>query len=274
MVDGKKIANDVCDQLIADGVAGLSLGILMSGADAVTESFVRIKARTAEKLGVVVVREVIPETAAAEEVLNALETLAKNTDGVIVQLPLPKHIDVEVVLAAIPPEKDVDGISSTPRVRPPVAEAVKEVLENADVDVSGKNAVVVGSGRLVGKPCASLLEELGANVTILGRGDSLDALKDADIVVLGAGEPGLVKPEYLKEGVILIDAGTSESSGKIAGDADPSCAEVASIFTPVPGGVGPIAVAMIFKNLLSLSKGRYTAGNGQSKKRLAKTSRK
>ncbi len=260
IVDGRTMANGVCERLIADGVAGLSLGILMSGADAVTESFVRIKARTAEKLGVVVVRESLPESATTDEALFALLTLAKNTDGVIVQLPLPAGrqgfpgIDTERILAAIPPEKDVDGISPAPLVRPPVAEAVGEILENAGVDASGKKAVVVGSGRLVGKPCASLLTELGANVTILGRGDALDALKDAEIVVLGAGEPGLVKPEHLKEGVVLIDAGTSESSGKIAGDADPSCAEVASVFTPVPGGVGPVAVAMIFKNLYQLGR--------------------
>lgn len=122
------------------------------------------------------------------------------------------------------------------------------------VPTRGKKATVVGSGRLVGAPAARLLRELGAEVQVLEKGDSLDVLKDADIIVLGAGEPGLVKPEHLKEGVVLIDAGTSESNGKVAGDADPACAEKAALFTPVPGGVGPIAVAMIFKNLFALAK--------------------
>lgn len=99
-----------------------------------------------------------------------------------------------------------------------------------------------------------MLAEMGARVTSIGRGDSLDPLKEADIIVLGAGEPGLVRPGHIKDGVVLIDAGTSESSGKIAGDADPACADKAALFTPVPGGVGPVAVAMIFKNLLALTK--------------------
>jgi methylenetetrahydrofolate dehydrogenase (NADP+)/methenyltetrahydrofolate cyclohydrolase len=137
-----------------------------------------------------------------------------------------------------------------------VAGAVAEVLERHHVDVTGKKTVVVGAGKLVGKPVASMLAEMGAEVSVVTSTEgSLEELKTADIVVLGAGSPGFVKPDMLKEGVVLIDAGTSESNGKLAGDADPSCAEVASVFTPVPGGIGPLAVAMIFKNLLALTQG-------------------
>ncbi len=252
-IDGKVIAERVFQRLAADGIAGKKLGILIAGSDTVTDSFVRTKARAAERIGVVITRTTIPETATTEEALRALEKLAAETDGVIVQLPLPAHIDTEAILATIPPEKDVDGISASPKVRPPVAEAIAEILSQSGTQVHDTNVVVVGSGRLVGKPAATMLKEMGAHVTVLTHGDSLKTLKDADIIVLGAGEPGLVKPEHLKNGVILIDAGTSESSGKIAGDADPTCADVASLFTPVPGGVGPIAVAMIFKNLLNLA---------------------
>jgi len=252
-IDGRVLADAVFARLGARD-SSPSLGILIAGSDTVTDSFVRTKARAADRLGVTVVREIIPASASTEDALGALALLARRVDGLIVQLPLPTQIDVEKVLAAIPPEKDVDGISASPKVRPPVAEAVAEILAAHSVEVKGTNAAVVGSGRLVGKPCAALLTELGASVTVIHRGDSLDALKDADIVVLGAGEPGLVKPEHLRHGVVLIDAGTSESSGKIAGDADPACAEIASVFTPVPGGVGPIAVAMIFKNLFELAK--------------------
>ena len=250
IVDGRVIAEGVYARLPKKA---LKLGIIVGEASPVIDSFVKIKQRAAERLGVELVREELPEGAATADAVAAVIALAAKTDGIIVQLPLPKQIDVEEVLAAIPPEKDVDGISAAPMVRPPVAEAIREILEFAHIDAKGKKTVVVGSGRLVGKPSASLLKELGASVRVLTHGDSLDALKDADIVILGAGETGLVKPEHLKKGVILIDAGTSETSGKIAGDAEASCADVASIFTPVPGGVGPIAVAMIFKNLFVLA---------------------
>ncbi|HWO07640.1 MAG TPA: bifunctional 5,10-methylenetetrahydrofolate dehydrogenase/5,10-methenyltetrahydrofolate cyclohydrolase [Candidatus Paceibacterota bacterium] len=253
VIDGKRIAEAVLEDLENAGIRGLTLGILIAGSDAVTDSFVRTKARTAERLGVAVHRETIPETATTEETLSALARIASSVDGIIVQLPLPQQINTETVLAAIPPEKDVDGISASPNVRPPVAEAILEILAQTGTQIHDAAAAVVGKGRLVGKPAAALLAEKGAHVSVIQHGDSLDALKNADIVVLGAGEPGLVTPAHLKKGVVLIDAGTSESSGKIAGDADPACAEIASVFTPVPGGVGPIAVAMIFKNLHTLA---------------------
>lgn len=137
----------------------------------------------------------------------------------------------------------------------PVAEALREVLLRAGVEPRGKRAVVVGAGRLVGGPAAELLRELGADVSVVTEHDgSLHDLKNADIAVLGAGNPGMVTPEMLKEGVVLIDAGTSEQGGKVQGDASPECEQRASVFTPVPGGVGPIAVAMIFKNLFQLAR--------------------
>lgn len=256
IIDGKQLAEGVYSRLHC---RSLRLGILVGEKNPVIDSFVKIKERAAMRLGVTLVREELHEGASTEDAIAAVKSLAATTDGIIVQLPLPKRLDVEAVLAAIPPEKDVDGISPSPKVRPPVAEAVGEILDVNHVTVYGVRAVVVGSGRLVGKPSAELLRDRGARVTVLRHGDSLDVMKDADIVVLGAGEAGLVKPDHLKKGVVIIDAGTSdthssESGKKIAGDADPLCADIASIFTPVPGGVGPIAVAMIFKNLYALSK--------------------
>ena len=113
--------------------------------------------------------------------------------------------------------------------------------------------MIVGNGKLVGQPAAVWFEEMGANIDVLTReSKSLEELQNADIVILGAGSPHLVKPEMLKQGVVLIDAGTSESNGAIVGDADPRCAEVASVFTPVPGGMGPIAVACLFQNVAEL----------------------
>jgi methylenetetrahydrofolate dehydrogenase (NADP+)/methenyltetrahydrofolate cyclohydrolase len=267
IVDGKKIANEIVAQL--EGERGslppvLRLGVLMGAQDAASASFVKIKERVADKLQVVVVREVLDSASTNIQALRALERLARACAGIILQLPLPPQITVEELLVALPAEKDVDAITSgelSPdgatmrRVRAPVAEAVSEVFVRAGVVARGKKATVVGAGKLVGAPVAELLRNLGADVTIVTHNEgSLLDLKGADIVVLGAGEPGLVKPEMLKESVVLIDAGTSEASGRLAGDADPRCAEVASIFTPVPGGIGPIAVAMIFKNLFILAK--------------------
>lgn len=243
LVDGKAIAEEVVRALEEERRAfgALSLGVVMNEGDAATESFVKIKSRVAARLNIEL-RRVSPER--YEEAFAC--------DGVIVQLPLP---NAEAVLAALPPEKDVDGLCAHPLVRPPVAEAVAEVLARHGVSVQGKKAVVVGAGRLVGAPVASMLRGMGAEVEVVTEASgSLEALKTADLAVLGAGQPGLITPDLLMQGVVLIDAGTSESAGKLAGDADPACAQVASIFTPVPGGIGPIAVAMIFKNLLLLAK--------------------
>lgn len=217
----------------------LSLGVILNEGDAATQSFVRIKQRVAERLGIEV--RAFPPDYYQE---------AFGCNGVIVQLPLS---NAEEILAALPPEKDVDGLSRSPLVRPPVAGAVEAILVSAGVSIAGKRAIVVGQGKLVGAPVAAFLREKAAEVEVVTHGHgSLATLVGADIVVLGAGEPGLVKKEMLKEGVVLIDAGTSESAGKLVGDADPACAEVASVFTPVPGGVGPLAVAMLFKNFFFL----------------------
>lgn len=268
IIDGKAIAKDIYRELtgeIASLGRELRLGIIVVGHDPVIESFVRIKLRAAKRLGVAVIRRDLPGASSTEKVTHATRELSDETDAVIVQLPLPAGrqgfpgVDTEAVLAAIPPEKDVDAINPTiPEdrrpVHAPVALAVMEILARSGIEVEGKRAVVVGAGRLVGAPAAALLRSFGAHVSVVRRSQgSIEDLKDANIVVLGVGKPGFIKPEMLKEGVALIDGGTSESSGKVVGDADPACADVASVFTPVPGGVGPVAVAMIYRNLLSLA---------------------
>jgi methylenetetrahydrofolate dehydrogenase (NADP+)/methenyltetrahydrofolate cyclohydrolase len=259
IIDGKKIAEEIVQELSQnrnDFPPKLCLGVLMGEEDAASQSFVKIKERVADKLQVVVIRELVSENTNDEQALRALARLVESCAGVIVQMPLPPQIDLNAILEALPAEKDVDAITENQRVvRAPVAEAASEVFARAGVAAAGKQAVVVGAGKLVGAPVAELLRELGADVSVItqNQGSLLD-LKNADIVVLGAGDPEFVKPEMLKEGVVLIDAGTSEASGRVVGDADPKCAEVASVFTPVPGGMGPIAVAMIFKNFFILAK--------------------
>ena len=257
IVDGRHIARELSAAL-TEAFAALDkeakLGVLLMDPDFATEKFVGIKKRVALDLGVRLIEERMDKAATTDDVLSALDELSRSSDGVIVQLPLPPHVDTERVIAAIPGSKDVDGIGREARVFSPVGEAMREVLARANVAISGKKAVVIGQGRLVGLPAAKWLTEEGALVTTLTEeaGSVADEIGQADIVISGAGRPGLISPAMLKRGVVLLDAGMSEASGKLAGDADPSCAEVASIFTPVPGGIGPLAVVMIFKNLLEL----------------------
>lgn len=259
IIDGRKIAEEIIAQLQEERASlphDLKIGVLMGAEDAASASFVKIKERVATKLQVEVVRELLSEDATTDDALMALGRLADTCAGLIVQMPLPAGINLAELLDALPPSKDIDALKDYERlVRAPVAEAVSEILVRNNVAVAQKSAVVVGAGKLVGAPVAELLRYLGAQVQVITKnsGDLAD-LKGADIVVLGAGEPGLVIPDMLSEGVILLDAGTSDSGGGLVGDADPACATVASIFTPVPGGIGPIAVAMIFKNLFVLAK--------------------
>src|SRR3989338_6676736 len=261
IIDGKAIAEDIYSDL-APKFASLSkkpkLGIVVVGAHPVIESFVRIKTRSAERLGVEIVRINVSDKSDAGKIQQAVNRMVANTDAVIVQLPLPQGVDANEVLAAVPNEKDVDALN--PRVaeeerlvHAPVALAVVEILKRAGIETAGARTVVVGAGRLVGKPSAWLLRSLGAHVSVFSLEEgSIKNLKDADIVVSGAGNPGFIKPEHLKKCVAFIDGGTSEINKKITGDVDPACADIASVFTTVPGGVGPVAVAMIFRNLLNL----------------------
>ncbi len=261
IVDGKAIAEDIYSDLapkFGKLTRPAKLGIVVAGANPIIESFVRIKTRAAERLGVEMARVNVSDKSDVGKIQQAVNRLLTNSDAVIVQLPLPAGTDTNEILSAVPREKDVDAlnpkISEENRiVHAPVALAVAEILERSGVVIPGARTVVVGAGRLVGAPSAWLLRSLGANVSMFTLEEgSIDDLKDADIVVSGVGNPGFIKPKHLKKGVALIDAGTSELNKKITGDADPSCSEVASVFTPVPGGVGPIAVAMIFRNLFDL----------------------
>lgn len=267
IVDGKKLAAEIYEELKvrrAKTNNSVRFGVLVGTKDAVIEQFVRVKSRAAIRLGIEIVRRDIPDTADTQEALAMLRELAFSTDAVIVQLPLAPHLDAETLLGAIPPERDADAIN--PRVdqwhhivNAPVALAVGEILKRNGITISGSRAVVLGAGRLVGIPTAAYLQSLGALVTTVTKeSGSLDMLREADIVVLGAGSPGLVTPDMIKEGCAVVDAGTSEQGGSIKGDASPECAEKASLFTPVPGGVGPMAVAMLLKNVLDLAERNNT----------------
>jgi methylenetetrahydrofolate dehydrogenase (NADP+)/methenyltetrahydrofolate cyclohydrolase len=261
IIDGRAIADDLYKTLAErrkNIPRAIKLGIIVVGVDTVIESFVRIKTRAAEKLGIEVIRTDLPAESATEFIIDEVARRSQKVDAIIVQLPLPKIADTNAVLSSIPPEKDVDSLNPTIPddklpVFAPVALAVVEILKRSRVPLDNAHTVIVGAGRLVGAPSAALLKRLGARVTMFTLQEgSIGDLKDADIIISGAGTPGFIRPEHIKLGAAVIDAGASESKGRVVGDVDPACATKASVFTPVPGGVGPVAVAMIFKNLLDL----------------------
>jgi len=265
LVDGRAIASDIVAKAkFAIAPLGRELvvrAVVMSPTGA-TDSYLRMKSARAEDAGMRMEVVRMADDATDQEVMAAVQ--APGADAVIVQLPLPPTVTTSLILDEIPLEKDADVLSraayenfayhKSEALLPPVVAAIKEVLARGGVEIAGKRAVILGSGKLVGQPASVWLEEMGADITVLTRkSESLADLAHADIVILGAGSPHLVKPDMLKKGVVLIDAGTSESGGAIVGDADPACSEVASIFTPVPGGMGPIAVACLFQNAAKLA---------------------
>lgn len=273
IVDGKAIAEKLYGELAVERkeFGELVLGHLVTEMSPVTASYARIKERGAEKLGIKMVRTELPEGSDTAAAIKAIQHLMEIADGVIPQLPIVSGIDAEAVINAMSKEKDVDVLSAAAVAEfetgkwsaiPPVPAALAYILKESGVDVRGKNIVSLGRGRLVGKPAAVLFQHLGATVDLLGRdADIVSYTKKADIIILGAGVPGILKPDMVKEGVAIIDAGTSESGGKVVGDADPAVADKAGVFTPVPGGVGPVAIAMIYKNVFALKR---LAGSLQS----------
>lgn len=266
IIDGRALASEVLARAKAraEKLPRVPRILVIAANDTpATKSYLAIKKKRAEDAGCVLEElHFDPHAATTEELRDAV--IAAEADAIIVQLPLPAGIDARGVCDVIPLRKDSDILSSAARMKfeadeydalvPPVVGAVAEILRAHNVDPAGKRAVVIGSGWLVGKPCATWLSHKKTDVTHLSfRSGSVAPLKEADIIVSGVGSPHFIKPEMLKPGVVLIDAGTSESGGTLAGDADPSCAPVCALFTPVPGGVGPIAVAKLFENAVILA---------------------
>ncbi len=255
IVDGRALAGEVLARAKAraERLAKPPLVVALVASDTpATRSYLAVKAKRATDAGCVF------ET-------RALGASYDDAGAVIVQLPVPAGMNQKEICDALPLERDADVLSSVAREKfekgdadallPPVVGAVREILTQHNFVIRGKKTVVIGDGWLVGNPCAKWLSQQGADVSVLtSNSDSLGAaLRTADIIISGAGSPHLIKPEMLKQGVVLIDAGTSESDGTLAGDADPACADKCSLFTPVPGGVGPLAVACLFENAVTLA---------------------
>ncbi|PJE64749.1 MAG: hypothetical protein COU90_00570 [Candidatus Ryanbacteria bacterium CG10_big_fil_rev_8_21_14_0_10_43_42] len=273
IIDGKKISADIADTLrekIQMSRKKLRLAIVLTTHDPATKTFVRKKEEFGKKIGV--------DVRVYDEVLNAMSARSlrdrvselvhvPENNGVIVQLPLADSVgNVQKVLNAVTPEKDVDMLSArsigdfnvgSSIILPPVVGAVKEILLRHDASyvLRDKRVVVVGSGMLVGKLVSEWFLREGATITTINKytKDSIYYTKNADIIVTGAGSPGIITGDMVQEGVCAIDVGTTPVQGVLRGDMDfDSVKKKAALITPVPGGVGPIVVANVFKNLLIL----------------------
>ncbi|MBI2618316.1 bifunctional 5,10-methylenetetrahydrofolate dehydrogenase/5,10-methenyltetrahydrofolate cyclohydrolase [Candidatus Kaiserbacteria bacterium] len=266
IINGVSIAQDILNTLnreIKGFKAPIQLVVFTVGSEPATEQFIALKKKHGERIGMRVSIERLPENVDTELFIQHLQTKAadKSVHGIVVQLPLPPHLDVKRILAHIPLAKDVDVLSfrskqlfkeGTLDILPPVVGSMSEIFRREGVDVKGKRALIIGKGPLVGEPAGVWLKSKGAEVTIVDNNvKNLAAYTTtADIIVSGAGVPNLITSEMIPNGVILFDVGTSELRGKLLGDADPACASKCSIFTPVPKGIGPITVAMLLKNVL------------------------
>lgn len=273
ILDGKKLSQKIFDELkhtIAEMGKQPRLAVVVVGENPVVQKFIAQKKKNAEAIGIDLRVYPFPDSISTNELRERMREIVheKHNTGVIVQLPLPRQINTQYILNAVVPEKDVDVLSSRAvgnfatgksLVMPPVAGAVKAFFEEYAIEYHNKYVVVVGAGKLVGRPMALWLlnEEVTFSSVHAGTNTPQEFIKNADIVISGVGKPRFISGEMVREGVVAIDVGTSESEGKIAGDFDfNSVSMKASYITPVPGGVGPVAVAMLLKNLITLARQR------------------
>ncbi|EMO3985860.1 TPA: bifunctional methylenetetrahydrofolate dehydrogenase/methenyltetrahydrofolate cyclohydrolase FolD [Staphylococcus aureus] len=277
ILDGKQIAKDyrqgLQNQVEALKEKGFTpkLSVILVGNDGASQSYVRSKKKAAEKIGMISEIVHLEETATEEEVLNELNRLNNDdsVSGILVQVPLPKQVSEQKILEAINPDKDVDGFHpinigklyiDEQTFVPCTPLGIMEILKHADIDLEGKNAVVIGRSHIVGQPVSKLLLQKNASVTILHSRskDMASYLKDADVIVSAVGKPGLVTKDVVKEGGVIIDVGnTPDEDGKLKGDVDyDAVKEIAGAITPVPGGVGPLTITMVLNNTLLAEKMR------------------
>jgi methylenetetrahydrofolate dehydrogenase (NADP+)/methenyltetrahydrofolate cyclohydrolase len=273
IIDGRKIRDEILHN-VAKEIKKLSFVPVFSdiliGTDPVSAQYVRMKARTAESIGIRFHTADFPSSITTEQLLFEIEKInnIENICGAIVQLPIPETLDKTQILNAIDPSIDVDSLGAVAGLKFyegntsigfPTALACMAILDSLNLDLKGKNVVVIGQGQLVGKPVTYLLESRGLKVGIVTRKTENkikeDLIKKADVIISATGAGKFITGDMIKKGVVIIDAGTSESSGGIVGDVDlESVADIAGFVSPVPGGVGPVTVAMLLQNVLTVAK--------------------
>ena len=267
IIDGNKIAKSILED-IKNKVKGMKekpgLALVMVGKNPASEVYVNFKEKDSKEAGFYCERYNLEEKTGEMDLLNLIDQLNNNPKihGLLVQLPLPKHIDEKLITHSILPHKDVDGftplslgnlMTENTIMAPATARAVIYLIESTGIKIEGKNAVVVGRSNIVGKPAAMMLVEKNATVTIChSKTKNLaEFTKKADILVVAVGRPKMITKEMVKEGAVVIDVGINRDGNKLVGDVDfDSVNEIAGFITPVPGGVGPMTRAMLMDNTL------------------------
>ena len=276
IIDGNKIAQDIRNEVrqktlelrqqrnITPGLA-----VVLVGDDPASQVYVGRKAKACAEVGFLSREYKLPAETEEKKLLKIIKKLNKDESvhGILVQLPLPGHISTENIIAAINPDKDVDGfhpynvgglVTGTPLFVPCTPRGIMELISRSGIDLTGKEAVVVGRSNIVGKPMAFLLLAQNATVTMChSRTKDLPSVtRRADVLIAAIGKPRMIKADMVKEGAVIIDVGVNRlENGKLAGDVDfDEVAPRASYITPVPGGVGPMTIAMLMKNTLDAAR--------------------
>ena len=267
IVDGKLIAHDIKSRLkeiTYERDPHLSLGIVMTEENPAIRQFVALKQSFGKSIGVdTEILKLSPFEQKNENLLQLIMHSTRKFDGIVLQLPISSNFIVDNILSIFPFTHDVDVLGNTAYQQfkegnlpflPPVVGAFAEILSRSKIKLAGKRVLVVGEGRLVGGPAAVWARRLGAVVTVATKEtvDLATLTRQAEVIILGAGIPKILQPDMIQEGVVILDAGTGEVAGIVQGDADQACAEKSALFTPTPGGVGPVTVSKLFENLVAL----------------------
>jgi len=272
IISGTQLASQIksnvaqqISQYVAQGKRAPGLAVILVGADPASQVYVGSKRKSCAEIGIVSKSYDLPETTTEKALLELIEELNQDAEvnGILVQLPLPKHIDSTKVIEQISPEKDVDGFhpynvgrlcQRIPTLRACTPYGVMKLLETTGISFYGKHAVIVGASNIVGRPMALELLLAGCTVTVTHRftEDLASHIRQADILVVAVGKPKFIKGEWIKEGAVVVDVGINRIEGKLVGDVEfDIAAQRAAYITPVPGGVGPMTVAMLMQNTLS-----------------------
>jgi len=276
LIDGKAVAREIREQVRNEAAEfharhgrAPGLATVLVGSDPASATYVRSKRRACAEVGIASFPFELPEETTMRELLGLVDELNRREDvhGILVQLPLPSHLSAQTVIAALDPRKDVDGLhpvnqgkllQGVPGLRPCTPLGVMELLAQTGVPLAGAPAVVVGRSTLVGKPTALLLLECHATVTLCHSRtrDLASVVRSAEVLVVAAGRPGLVRGDWVRTGAVVIDVGINRlPSGELIGDVDFHTASArAAWITPVPGGVGPMTVAMLLRNTVQAAR--------------------
>ncbi|MFA6198234.1 MAG: bifunctional 5,10-methylenetetrahydrofolate dehydrogenase/5,10-methenyltetrahydrofolate cyclohydrolase [Patescibacteria group bacterium] len=268
-IDGRALAqhlrNDIKNEITQSGIKP-GLAIVLVGDDPASQLYVSLKERACQEVGIVFEKHLLPTDALAEQVIGLIEELNERADihGIVVQLPLPHHLNEDNIISAINPLKDADGFhpdnlaslaAEKPKLMPALTLSILDLIHSTGVNVQDRLVVVLANSRVFYKPQAQVLQQAGARTEFVGTDVTSPFVLEADIVIIALGKPGVLKAEHVKDGVVIIDVGITKTAQGVVGDADPeSLAAKSGWLTPVPGGVGPMTVAHLLGNTVQAAR--------------------